>query len=628
MKINLKQAVKYFFHNPSLELIYIEAIANSLDANATKIDIEIVLEEISKPETLEVIVRDNGEGFTDKRFSKFAELMKVEDDGHKGLGRLVFLSYFTNVNVVSHYNKKKRVFEYSTNFDESSTVSEEVGKEKSKTELRFSGYHLKKIATHDFVKPSYLKQRLLEEFYPRLYLMKTEGKKLEITVSLKLKQIDSRIDVSTDVKKISLDEIKDLKIVELDANHLAMFQSLELHYSIQEKLNEKVIVTALCIDGRTYKMDIISDENIPLGYEMIFLLNSSYFDGKVSGSRQELKLSERDKNIVKKLFRKKVAEILQEEIPVIAESNRKTKESLTNTYPHLLGYFDQETIGIVKREESVKKAQELFFKDQRNVLEASEMTDEKYDKSLELSSRALTEYILYRQIVIDKLKKIDKKNNEADIHNLIVPMGKTLKKSNFMNDLYSNNAWLLDDKYMTYKTILSDKVMSEVVKRITEDDNVEVDNSEPDITLIFSNDPEKTEKVDVVVVELKKRGLKLEDNVTAIVQLEKRAMKLMQYYKSKIQRIWFYAIVEFNDELKLYLENNNYTALYSADIMYYTEGKKRLSLNETNYVNIGYYILSIDAFINDADIRNSTFLNIVKEHFSESETKDSSNAPK
>lgn len=617
MKINLKQAVKYFFTNPSLELVYIEAVANSIDAGASKIDIEISIEDMSKPETLTVLIRDNGEGFTDKRFKKFSELMKVEDESHKGLGRLVFLSYFNKVDILSYYGKKKRTFQYSTSFEESSMELVSSKETQQKTELKFSDYHLKKVATHEYVKPSYLKKRLLEEFYPRLYLMKQNEERLELNITLNLKKSDDRFELSSETKKISIDEINELIVVPVDSSALAkMFQSMEIHYSIKEKINEKTIVTALCIDGRTYKVDIISDENIPLGYEMIFLLNSSYFEGKVSGSRQELKLSERDKNIVKKIFRLKVAEILQEEIPAIAEGNKKTKESLANTYPHLLGYFEKDTIGFVKREDSIKNAQNKFFKEQREVLDAVTMTDEKYEKSLELSSRALTEYVLYRQFVIEKLKKIDKKSNEADIHNLIVPMGKTLKKSNFMNDLYSNNAWLLDDKYMTYKTILSDKVMSKVISKITEDD-VEADNSEPDLTLIFSNDPEKTEKVDVVVVEIKKRGLKLEDNVTAIVQLEKRATKLMQYYPSKIQRIWFYAIVEFNDELKLYLENNGYTSLFSTDTMYYTEKEQKLSLTDTNRVNVGYYILSLDAFINDADTRNSTFLRILKEHFQE-----------
>lgn len=614
MKINLKQAVRYFYNNPSLELVYIEAVANSIDAGATKIDIDIEIEEISNPKTLSILIRDNGEGFTDKRYGKFSELMKVEDDSHKGLGRLVFLSYFDKVEITSCFDENKRTFEYSTQFEEAQMKLVNEKNKQQQTELKFSEYRLKKIATHDFLSPRYLKKRLLEEFYPRLYLMKNAKEILEINITLNLKKQDSRFELVPEKKQISINEIEKLKIEPIDASALKMFENMELHYSIKEKSNEKTVITALCIDGRTYKVDIISDENIPFGYEMIFLLNSSYFDGKVSGSRQELNIPEKDRNVVKKLFRTKIMEILQKEIPVIAENNKKTKENLSNTYPHLLGYFETDTIGFVKREETIKKAQEKFFKDQREVLEATLLTEEEYQKSLELSSRALTEYVLYRQIIIEKLKKIDKKNSEADIHNLIVPMGNKLSKSNFMNDLYSNNAWLLDDKYMTYNTILSDKVMTEVVKAITDED-ASTDTSEPDLTLIFSNDPEKTRKVDVVIVELKKRGLKLEDNVTAIVQLEKRATKLMQYYPNKIQRIWFYAIVEFNDDLKLYLENNRYTSLFSTDTLYYSEKQQKLKLTDTSFVSVGYYILSLDALINDASARNSTFLNILKKHF-------------
>jgi hypothetical protein len=613
IKINLKQAIKYFFTNASLEQVYIEAVANSIDAGATKIDIEINLDELSKPGTLNLKFRDNGEGFTDERFAKFSELMNIEDENHKGLGRLVFLAYFGKVEISSTFGSQKRTFEFSTSFDEKQmTVLPATGRKQ--TTLVFSDYQLKKIATHNFVDPRYLKKKLLEEFYPRLYLMKEDDKKLEINIQLNLKKPDGTIDLQSESRRITIDEIEKLKVEPIDATELAMFQNMEIHYSIKQKELEKTVITALCIDGRTYKVDIISDENIPIGYEMIFLLNSSYFDGKVSGSRQELKLPEKDKNIVIRLFRSKVAEILKNEIQAIAENNERTRESLANSYPHLLGYFEKETIGFIKREDSIRKAQEKFFRDQRQLLDASNIDDEMYDKSLELSSRALTEYVLYRQIIIDKLKKIDRNSHEAEIHNLIVPKGRTLEKSDFMKDLYSNNAWLLDDKYMTYKSILSDSVMSDVVKKITGGE-AEFDNSEPDLTLIFSNDINKVEKVDVVLVELKKRGLKLEDNVTAIVQLEKRATKLMNLYPTKIQRIWFYAIVEFNDELKLYLENNRYSALYSTDTLYYTEKDQKLSLNDINVVKVGYYVLSLDAFINDADSRNSTFLKILRDHF-------------
>lgn len=138
-------------------------------------------------------------------------------------------------------------------------------------------------------------------------------------------------------------------------------------------------------------------------------------------------------------------------------------------------------------------------------MEASEVTQEEYEKSLELSSRVLTEYVLYRNVIIEKLKKIDKTNSEADIHNLIVPMRSKLSKEHFHNDLFTNNAWLLDDRYMSYSTILSDKHMGEILENITIDADSNDDKKEkrPDIAIIFSNDPTEAKKVDVVVVELK-----------------------------------------------------------------------------------------------------------------------------
>lgn len=617
MKINLKQAVKYFFSNPSLELVYIEAIANSIDAGATEIDIAVSIKEISKPETLKISIKDNGDGFTDERYIKFSKLMEVEEASHKGIGRLVFLSYFTTVDVSSKFDNKHRTFSYSNDFDEKKFKLVNTENETKETILTFSKYYLTKIAKQEYLKPSYLRKKILEEFYPRLYLMKQQKKELKISISLYVEEQDNRTDFQPERREISISEIEELKIEPVEADLLAMFQNMEIHYSIKQKDYEKTIITALCIDGRTYKIDVISDDNIPFGYEIIFLLQSSYFDGKVNASRQELTLDDSAKKVVKKLFQAKISEILKREIPSIVENNNKTKESLIETYPHLQGYFDQETIGFIKREDSIKKAQDRFFKDQRDVLEGNGLSEEIYEKSIELSSRALTEYILYRQFIINKIKSIDKSNSEAEIHNLIVPMGKTLHKSNFMSDLYSNNAWLLDDKYMTYNTILSDKVMSDVIKAITNEET-EKDNSEPDLTLVFSNDPLTTPKVDVVLVELKKRGIKLEDTVTAVTQLQKRATKLMAYYPDKIQRIWFYAIVEFNDEFKLWLENNKFAKLFSADSMYYREDEMKLSLNSTEKCNVGMYILSIDAFINDADTRNSTFLKILKEHFKNS----------
>ena len=184
-----------------------------------------------------------------------------------------------------------------------------------------------------------------------------------------------------------------------------------------------------------------------------------------------------------------------------------------------------------------------------------------------------------------------------------------------MSDLYSNNIWLLDDKYMTYNTILSEMEMKSVIEEITNGEVKDDDDSRPDITIVFSGNPETTEKVDVVIVELKKRNLPLADNRKVEIQLEQRARKLLKFYPNKIQRIWFYGIVEFNVELKLSLYSSGYAPLFSIDSLFYKETEVMLDLETKNKIPVGIFLLSMDSFINDADVRNSTFLTILKENF-------------
>jgi len=101
----------------------------------------------------------------------------------------------------------------------------------------------------------------------------------------------------------------------------------------------------------------------------------------------------------------------------------------------------------------------------------------------------------------------------------------------------------------------------------------------------------------------------------AISQLKQRAIKLLKYYPNKIQRMWFYAIVEFNDDFKLSLINDEYTPLFSKDSLYYKEVSLQLTLDDPTKYLVGTYVLSIDAFIKDAKANNEIFLTILKNGF-------------
>lgn len=610
MKVKLGQAVKMFFGNSSLEMVYFEAVSNALDAEATEINIDLSLEASNRPETLELKISDNGLGFDDYRFSKFSKLFDVEESSHKGLGRLVYLCYFDEIFVESIFsNVNKRLFTFSQQFESDKYVLEKVDATLNGTTLHMKSYTLQKIAKSEYFTPTEIKKRLLEEFYSRLFQYKKQGKTVTINISA---TIDKKVYQET----LSNDEIPTMNFEELDST-LSLIDKFQLYYSIEEvDAKDTSLISAISIDNRTFKIELIADENIPTGYKMIFLLFSDYFIGKVDAARQNLTLSKIELKEIQRVFRKKVTSLIEERIPRIKKNNTAIKENLVNRYPHLNGYFDIENIGYIKRNDILKNAQEEFFKAQKEILDANHLTDEQFEKSLEISSRALTEYILFRQITIDKLKKSTSKNSEADLHNLIASKGKEGKfeKTNLINDIYKNNSWLLDDKFMTYEITLSDREMSELVGHLVEGEEISKDVDRPDFAFIFSNNPNENKPFDVVIVELKKRGVNLYENLKTVNQLETRARNLMKYYNNKVQRIWYYGIIEFNDEVELAL-SSDFTELYSSGKLYYNEKDVAISLNPKKSVPVGIFMWDIDAIVSDASARNSTFLNFIKSKF-------------
>ena len=609
MKVKLSQAVKMFFGNSSLEMVYFEAIANALDANATEIEIKISAKALNQPETLQIEISDNGEGFTDERYKKFSKLFDVDESTHKGLGRLVYLCYFEDVKVTSYFDKtKNRMFDFSEGFEEEKFEIVEGKERASGTSFKMTNYALQRIAKSDYIHPKKIKQRILEEFYSRLFHLKNQGNsiKIKIEATIEGKKIESHIENA---------DIPEFTLVEL-GSQINLIDKFDLYYSIKEvEPQDSSLIAAISVDNRTVKVDLISNENMPIGYEMVFLLYSEFFVGKIDATRQNLTISPQELKDVQTIFRKEVVSIIETVIPSIKKRNKDVRVGLVTRYPHLSGYFNSENIGYVSRSEILKKAQDEFFKEQKEILDATSLNDEQFEKSIELSSRALTEYILFRQLTIEKLKKSTDSNSEAELHKLFASMRKDgrFEKKDSVDDLYRNNAWLLDDKYMTYETILSDREMGELIQVITDEEEI-TDENRPDIALIFSNNLNNKKPFDVVIVELKKRGISLEENMKVVTQLEKRARRLMKHYDNQIQRIWFYGIIEFSEDVEMQLAGE-YTELYSSGKMYYRETNVAISLNPKITLPIGVFIWDLDAVINDADARNSAFLNLIKSKF-------------
>ena len=615
MEVNIKQALKVFFSKSSFEMIYFEAFANALDAGAT--DFYIDIKQGKELKELSLVLTDNGIGFTDERFRKFGKLFDVEEEpSHKGLGRLVYLCYFGKVHVESCFNNSvRRVFDFDESFKGTSQTIH-TGNEDNGTVLTMTEFLGTKLGRNDYIKPSYIKNALLENFYMKFYKAKLVGKQLNVFIRL---FVDGQI-VSKET--ITTDSMPSFSVKEL-TTQMDFFNSIDLYYYVREvEIKETKVITALAIDDRSHRVEIIADENLPKGYEMIFLLISESFQGNIDGTRQNLTISDNELTIIKTIFRNGISEVIKEQFPQINKNNEKRVTYLKQTFPHLCGYFDNNDIGYSSQTDILKKAQDKFFRDQKEILGAKELNDEQFNKSLDLSARALTEYILFRQNVIKRMKGLGKNNKEEELHNLIAPKYAEFHGQEVVTDMYRNNVWVLDDKFMSYSTVLSEAEMSRVIDVLTEGEVRNKDNDRPDITLFFSGDPnDVSKKVDVVVVELKRLGLSVEQNSIVEIQLDTRTRRLAEYYGKRIQRMWFYGIVDFDDQYEMHLRDNYFNPLFSNGKIYFRSKPVSLDLTSSQSVIQNAYILDFSAMVEDANSRNSTFLKILQHSFENESSK-------
>lgn len=610
MDIETSNAIELFFPNPSLVQVFFEAVANSLDAGASEITIKIEIQGFTSPETLKVSVTDNGAGFTDENFARFKTLLKRRDEFHKGLGRLVYLNYFNRVAVTSTWGSSRRSFVFKDAFDGAAHVEALPEPQLNRTCLVFENFSGDRIRSYDDLKPGALRSRLLGEFLPTLYERVRNRRDFKITIDLETKEANEQKEFLSSAETITPADLPELKAVEIKDPMLDAYEGVVMFYTVKAGMGERSLVTAVSIDGRTIPIKLLQPGAVPPNHSGIFLFSSKLFAGAADTSRQKLLLPDTisEPDLIR-VLRREVSKVLSEHIPQISEKNTQTKQQFEEKFPHLLGYFEDTTVGLIDKDEALEMAQRKFFKAEKEVLQCEKLDDATFEKSLELSSRTLTEYILYRDLIIRKLKDMSAKNSEADIHNLFVPRYKEFTGADLLEGVYRNNAWLLDDKFMSFQTILSEARMDRVINAITLAEDAAVDDGRPDIAMIFSADPAVVAAVDVVVVEIKKKTDDEKENIFAINQLLDRAQKLVNYCPN-IQRVWYYAVLQINDALAGRLRQMKWAPLYSKGVVFYQDFETRRP--DGVIVPTPTFALSFDAIIGDAESRNHTFLEILK----------------
>lgn len=613
MDINLKVATSRLFPNSKFEMIYFEAIANALDANATQIDIEI---EYKDSQFSQFTIIDNGCGLNEENYQRFSELMEAKDNAHKGQGRLVYLIYFEKIEITSQFyhenNTYRRNFVFNYDFDKSHGLHFDKlqGNHATGTRLSFSG-KLKDLSKLKSISADGIKEEILAEFLPCFYQMKQEQKPFIINIKSKIKEeeIITRIDVS-DIPQFKCCEIPTVELMRNELNGELFQEPISyLYYSITQA-EIPSIVTSFSIDNRATKLEIFDKSNYFPNIEAIFFLVSKHFEGCIDPTRQELKLEPVEREQVETTLKRYIKDILKTNNKIEYEENiQKQSDFVGKRFPHLLGYVNDEELGFQSTEKVIQIAQNKFFREQFKILKKDKVSEDDYETIINLSARNLTEYILFRQLQIDALLAISKKDEEKTIHNLISPMKQIMFSDSKHQYLFSDNAWILDDRFMSYLHSTSDVSLQKITQSFNNIFYQESESEErPDYLMFFSNKLENpNDKVNMVCFEFKKLGNTKYDKAKAIIQLTDYAVELKETCK-QIEMLFLFALVEFDEKFEKTLKGQGFRRRFSL------QGKIWSKYNPDVDVELSF--LDFKALIHDANSRNKTFMEILKKGFS------------
>lgn len=98
-------------------------------------------------------------------------------------------------------------------------------------------------------------------------------------------------------------------------------------------------------------------------------------------------------------------------------------------------------------------------------------------------------------------------------------------------------------------------------------------------------------------------------------QLDTRTQKLAEYFNKRIQRMWFYGIVDFDERYELHLLNNGFEPLFSNGNIYFRSKTVYADKSRKTSVIQNAYIMDFKALVEDANSRNETFLKILQNSF-------------
>ena len=630
LKINIGNYVKRLKDIDFMQPLY-EAVVNSMDANATNINITFIKD---KDDALDntrekfyikgFIIKDNGDGFNDTNSESFFEMMQMNKDlGKLGSGRFIWLKVFDNIKITSHFKDKNVIIDFVKNYDDIQYNEISISNKKIFTEISFSNV-TKEYSTK---KPLYdiesICQNLQNQLLPKLLLWNQNNKEIEI-------QIDDKRTISNK----NLPKLKNKTFEISGSNKYKEFKKkFELHYEIK-KNDTGIISTYYVAHGRQVKPFTKEAQlpKLPSGTTVMMFLTSDYFDDHIGDDRNNFDIDMNnatenapitisDINTQLKII---TDEIIFKTLPEIKEINNKSKEDAIKNVPYLAQYINTDNSSIKSTKDWIKGAKEQFEKDEKQIirdfkkiLQSKNINQNEYDRIIKEFNRIgeieLGRYIAYRQQIIEHLKTLlkDSSTDEGKLHDVFITyLNKTQKKlknkEQSFNNYTDSNLWLLDDKFMPYKYIFSDEKISQIKKKLQQENRFySLNDTEPDITIFYNRD---SDYFDIALIEIKALFMKSAESKNKSISIDEINTNISVIKKEikNINNFYGFIITKLDPKTVERLEANDAMKLYSdGEIPYY------YFYNRNN--NAHTYIVDIESLINDASARNTIFLDILRQ---------------
>lgn len=609
--------------------VIFEAITNAIHANSTSI--ECVLNSFDNPIKTEeteivrkkvntIIVRDNGDGLHNENYDSFCKYRTEYKKamGCKGVGRFVFLKLYSYANFTSSIVSTQEIksFKFDFNFDTDNIKSKPSKVVQNQTEVSLTSLsesylnydkHIDKRIELDL---EAIREKVLLNLIPTLFFYKKKG--VEISISF----IDQTTSEKTSIEPKDIPDFKERNFIVKDR------EGREFEFTLNHRIEnvDGKLNAYYCANNRTVCEFSEKDLklNFPYGYSGFLLLESTYFNTRVNHERNDFDIkplrtdafTTLSWDLINEELKKSVTDLVKEGIPETKEINKRKIKEIHEERPYLINYIDEtdiEIAGFMDKKKLIDNAKKKFDTAKEKIFATSgkeEYTDTELYEAIELTQNELVSYINDRVLVIERLKKlIDKKEKvEKIIHNLFMEMRTD-------DDYYAvgkNNLWLLDDRYTTYSYAASDKRIRDVLKGIDEENgDTDILDDKPDLSLFFSHNPNKPERLKSVLVEIKPFDFSSKPDRKKFAGIQ----QLLDYVKAfkekeKIEEVSSFLITEIDDKLADRLKTDGYTPLFSLESPIYHRFYSE--------PNISIFIISASTLIKDAEARNNVFLDIIK----------------